>query len=136
MTVAPYLNFSGNCKSAFEFYQQHLGGEIEGMMTFGEGPMAENCGPGNENMIMHACLKIGNFHIMASDCPPEYFEKQQGISVMLGVDSVEEAERIYNALSEGGTVRMPLEKTFWAERFGMVVDQFGTPWMINCECAN
>ena len=133
MTVAPYLNFKGNCREAFEFYEKALGGKIEFISTFGESPMAEQCGPGTEDMIMHVCMTLGDSKIMASDCPPEYFEKQQGISITLGVDSVQEAERVFGALSEGGTVRMSLEKTFWAERFGMVVDRFGTPWMINCE---
>lgn len=131
MTVAPYLNFAGNCEEAFKFYAQVMGGEIEGLMRFGEAPGEFQSGPGSENLVMHVGMKIGDSHIMASDCPPEYFEKQQGISVMLGVDTVEEAERIFGALSEGGTVRMPMEETFWAKRFGMVVDRFGTPWMIN-----
>ena len=134
MTIEPYLNFAGNCREAFEFYEKVLGGEIEYMGTFGESPMADQCGPGTENMIMHVCMKVGDSKIMGSDCPPEYFEKQQGMAVTIGIESVEEAERIYHALAEGATIKMPLGETFWAKRFGMLTDRFGTPWMINCTC--
>jgi PhnB protein len=135
MKLATYLNFEGQCKAAFEYYAEHLGGQLEGMMTFADSPMAEEATPENRDQIMHACMSIDGQLLMGSDCPPEYFEKQQGISVMLGVDSVPEAERIFNALAVNGEIKMPLAETFWAERFGMVTDQFGTPWMINCEGA-
>ncbi len=134
MKLASYLNFEGQCKAAFEYYAEHLGGKMEGMFTFGESPMAEETAPENRDHIMHACMNIDGHLLMGSDCPPEYFEKQQGISVMLGVDSIEEAERIFKALSQNGQVKMELTETFWAARFGMVTDQFGTPWLINCEC--
>jgi PhnB protein len=132
MTVAPYLLFNGNCKEAFEFYEKVLGGKIEHMMTFAESPMPAQGAAGTENLIMHVSMTIGNAQIMASDCPPEYFEKAQGMSVTLGIETVEEAERIFNALAEDATIKMPLEETFWARRFGMLTDRFGTPWMINC----
>lgn len=134
MKLAPYLNFEGQCKAAFEYYAEHLGGQIEAMFTFGESPMAEETPAEYRDKVMHASMTIAGQTLMASDCPPEYFEKQQGISVMLGVDSIEEAERIYKALAHNGQVKMEMTENFWAARFGMVIDQFGTPWMINCEC--
>ena len=135
MNVTPYLNFNGNCREAFEFYQKTLGGKIAGIFTFGEMPgPAEDCPAGSQDLIMHVRLELGTGNIMGSDCPPGMgYEKPQGISVSLHPTSVEEAERIYKALEEGGSVMMPLQQTFWAERFAMLTDRFGTPWMINCE---
>jgi len=133
MKLTPYLNFNGDCKAAFEFYEKALGGKITFMMTHEDVPASENIGPEWKDRIMHARLEIGDQHLMGSDSPPEYFEKQQGIYVSIHVDTVDEAETVFAALSEGGEVRMPIGETFWALRFGMVIDRFGTPWMINCE---
>ncbi len=127
-----YLNFNGDCQAAFKFYEQCLGGKITAMMRYGASPMAEQTPPEQLNKIMHVHLTVGDLVFMGADCPPEYFEKPQGFNVNLQFDNVEEGERIFNALAENGTVKMPFEKTFWADRFGMVVDHFGTPWMINC----
>lgn len=136
MKLNPYLFFNGQCETAFKFYEQCLGGKITAMMTYGESPessMIEQMSPEGRNKIMHVSLTVGDQELMGSDSPSEYFEEPKGFSVSLNIDSVAEAERIFHALAENGTVRMPLEKTFWAERFGMLVDQFGTPWMINCD---
>jgi PhnB protein len=127
-----YLNFNGNCADAFKFYEQCLGGKIVAKTTYGESPMAEQTPPEQMDKIMHVQLNVGDLVLMGADCLPEYFEKPQGFNVNLQFDNVEEGERIFNALAENGTVTMPFEKTFWAERFGMTVDRFGTPWMINC----
>jgi PhnB protein len=127
-----YLNFNGNCADAFKFYEQCLGGKIVAKATYGESPMAEQTPSEQRDRIMHMQLIVGDVNLMGADCPPEYFEKPQGFNVHLQFDNVEEGERIFNALAEKGTVTMPLEKTFWADRFGMIVDKFGTPWMINC----
>lgn len=135
MKLNSYLMFNGQCEAAFKFYEQCLGGKIEAMMTYGESPMADQAPPELLNKIMHVQLTVGDQELMGSDSPPEYMEKPQGFSVSLSIDSVADAERIFHALAENGAVRMPLEKTFWAERFGMLVDQFGTPWMINCDQA-
>jgi PhnB protein len=129
----PYLTFNGNCEAAFTFYQKVLGGKIDAMMTHEAAPPAMQGPPGWQKKIMHARLVIGERVLMGSDAPPDYYEPMKGFSVTLGIDTPAEAERVFNALAEKGTVRMPLEKTFWAERFGMLTDQFGTPWMINCE---
>jgi PhnB protein len=128
-----YLNFNGDCQAAFKFYEQCLGGKITAMMTYGESPMAEQASPEQRDRIIHVHLTVGDLVLMGADCPPEYFDKPQGFNVNLQFDNVEEGKRIFNVLAENGTVKMPFEKTFWAERFGIIVDRFGTPWMINCD---
>jgi PhnB protein len=135
MQLNPYLQFNGQCEAAFKFYESCLGGKIVFKMTIGESPAAKMMPLERHNQILHIRLMVGDKVLMGSDVPPEYYEKPQGFSVTLGVDTPAEAERIFNALAEEGTVRMPLEETFWAQRFGMLSDQFGTPWMINCEKA-
>ena len=133
MELAPYLIFNGDCEAAFRSYEQLLGGKIEMMMTHGESPMAGETPPGWKDKIMHVRMMVRGQALMASDAPPGRYEKPQGSWVSLSVDSTADAERIFKAFADGGTVVMPLEKTFWAERFGMCVDRFGTPWMVNCE---
>jgi PhnB protein len=133
MQVNPYLSFSGQCEKAFKFYEKALGGKIEAMMTYGSSPMADQTSPDWRNKIMHARLTIGGELLMGSDAPPDRYEPMKGISVTLGIEKPADAERIFHALAENGTVQMPIQETFWAARFGMLVDQFGTPWMINCE---
>ena len=139
MELANYLFFNGDCRPALTFYQQVLGGEIVAMLTADDMPAGEQVdGPkvaacaARPGDIMHACLKLGDQVLMASDSPPAYFERPQGFYVQLGLPTPEEAERVFAALSDQGTVRMDLAETFWAQRFGMLVDRFGTPWMINC----
>ena len=133
--VNPYLFFKGNCETAFKFYEKALRGTIELMLPHEGSPAAEHVPAEWGSKIMHARLVVGSMVLMGSDAPPQYQKEMQGFSVSLGIDTPSEAERVFKALSENGTVTMPLEKTFWAERFGMLVDQFGTPWMINCEKA-
>jgi PhnB protein len=129
----PYLVFNGRCEAAFKFYEQNLGGKMEMMMTYGESPMAEQCTPESRDKIMHACLRVDNNLLMGSDGPAGYDEEAKGFYVSLGIDDPAEAERLFQVLLEKGTVHMPIQETFWATRFGMLVDQFGTPWMVNCE---
>ena len=105
------------------------------MMTHKEAPSAEHIPAEWQDKIMHVCLDLGDQLLMGSDCPPGYFEAPQGFSVQLSIDKPAEAERIFHALAENGTVKMSIEQTFWAFRFGMLVDQFGIPWMVNCEKA-
>jgi PhnB protein len=135
MQLNPYLTFNGQCEAAFKFYEKVLGGKIEAMMTYGGSPMAEQTQPEWRNKIMHARMTVGDKMLMASDAPLDRYEAMKGIMVMLGIADPGEAERIFHALSANGTVQMPLQETFWALRFGMLVDQFGTPWMVNCEKA-
>ena len=133
MQLNPYLMFDGQCEAAFRFYEQALGGGIEAMMTFADTPMAEQTPPEMQGKIIHARLVVGDKVLMGSDAPAGRVEKMQGFSVTLGIDEPEEAERVFNALADGGTVTMPIQETFRARRFGMLVDRFGTPWMVNCE---
>jgi len=135
MQASAYLFFSGQCEAAFTFYEQCLGGKLVAMITHGETPMVTEYPDVPKNSIVHARLQVGDTLLMGSDCPPEYYEKPQGLTVSLLADTPAEAERIFGALADGGKVQMPLEETFWAVRFGMVKDRFGTPWMVNCEKA-
>ncbi len=132
MKIDPYLMFDGCCEEAFRFYERVLPGTIEMMMTYGEAP--EDCpsSPDMRDKIMHTSLLVAGQRLMGSDSPPQYRQKPQGFSVSIAVEDAAEAERIFNALAEGGEVTMPLGETFWAIRFGMLVDRFGTPWMVNC----
>lgn len=130
LTVHPYLNFKGDCKTAFEFYAEVFGGKLD-MQTFGDSPMADQ-EPELKDKIVHARLAFGDFVLLASDAPPERYQQPQGVHVSLNVDTTADADRIFNSLAEGGSVSMPIQETFWADRFGMCVDRFGIPWMVNC----
>jgi PhnB protein len=127
-----YLFFNGQCEAAFKFYEQCLGGKITSMMTYGDSPMTEQASSELRTQIVNVTLTVGDVVLMGSDAPPDRFEKPQGFDVNLQFDNVAEGERVFNALAENGTVKMPLQQTFWTERWGMLVDKFGTPWMINC----
>jgi PhnB protein len=133
ITTNTYLNFAGNCEEAFTNYETILGGKIIAMMKARGTPMEKDVAEEFWDKIMHARMTVGGMVIMGSDAPPEHFKPQQGFSVNIGVDTPAEADRIYAALAEGGTQIMPIAETFWAHRFGMCVDRFGTPWMVNCE---
>ena len=135
MQLNPYLTFNGQCAAAFKFYEQCLGGKIEAMFTHGNSPMAEQVPPDWRDKIMHARLIVSDKVLMGSDAPPDRYEEPKGFSVSLGIDDPAEAERIFHALAANGTVQMPIQETFWAVRFGMLVDRFGIPWMVNCERA-
>ena len=133
MKVDTYLFFDGQCAEAFRTYERVLGGEIEFMQTNGDSPVRDQTPPDQYDRVLHVSLRVGDRRIMGSDAPPPHFEQPQGFSVSVSVGEPEEAERIFAALSEGGQVRMPMQETFWAPRFGMCVDRFGTPWMVGCE---
>jgi PhnB protein len=133
MQLNPYLSFDGRCEAAFKFYEKALGGKIVAKMTYGETPMKEQSPAELHGKIAHIRMSIGDTLLMGSDSPPNRYEPAKGITVMLGIDTPGEAERVFKELSEGGTITMPIEETFWARRFGMLVDRFGIPWMVNCE---
>lgn len=133
MQINPYLNFNGNCAEAMRFYAEVLGGKDLRIMTFRDSPMAERMADSEKDMVMHARFAVGDFTIMASDSPGGRYSTPKGYAVCIGADAPEEAERIFEALSKGGNVGMPMAETFWARRFGMVTDRFGTPWLVNCE---
>jgi PhnB protein len=135
MKINPYLMFNGNCEAAFKFYKRCFDGKIVTMMTHKEAPPTEHISPEWQDKIMHVCLDLGEQLLMGSDSPCEQFEAHRGFFVQISVNTPTEAERLFHALAENGTVKMPIAQTFWAVRFGMLVDQFGIPWMINCEQA-
>ena len=130
MKLHTYLNYGGNCKQAFEFYEKHLGGKIIMMMTHAEQPNPSNVPPGWKDAILHARIDLGETQLLGADVPPERFQPMRSAYLSLTVDSVAEAERIYALLSDGGQIFMPMEETFFAFRFAMLRDRFGTSWMI------
>ncbi len=132
MQVNPYLFYDGNCEAALKFYEKVLGARIEAMFTYEGGPEDMPIPPDYKKKVMHARITIDDEVIMASDAPPGNFHTPQGFSVSLQVEDPADAERRFKALSEGGKVNMPFGKTFFSKGFGMCVDQFGTPWMVNC----
>ena len=133
MQLNPYLMFNGECEQALKFYEQTLGGKIESLIKFAGSPAAEHAPPEWGDKILHATMKIDGQTLMGSDAPPGHYAKPQGISVSIGLKDRDKGEQIFNALAEGGTVQMPFQKTFWSSGFGMCVDRFGIPWMVNCE---
>ena len=132
MQLNPLLTFNGRCEEAFKFYQQWLGGNIQTMMTYADSPMGDQVPSEWREKIIHATMIVGGTTLMGNDAPPDRYEEPRGISVTIQINDPADAERIFRALSEDGTVTMPLQETFWAARFGMVVDRFGIPWMLNC----
>ena len=131
--VEPYLVFNGNCADAMRFYEKTLGGKLE-LMTHAQSPMADQAPPGSADRIMHARLDLGGRALMASDAMAgQPYEGMHGFSLSLSYPTTDAAKKIFDALAQGGKVQMPLQKTFWTEGFGMLVDRFGTPWMLNVE---
>jgi PhnB protein len=130
MKLVTYLNYGGNCEQALRFYEQHLGGKISEIVTYGQMPGAQSVSPEMKNAIMHARINIAGTDLMASDVPPERFQPMQSVYLALSLDSTEEAERIYGLLSDGAEIFMPMQETFFAFRFGILRDKFGTSWMI------
>ena len=131
MSINPYLFYDGRCEAAFKFYEKVLGGKIEAMLTFDGMPESMPTPPEWKKKVMHAMMRIDGQTLMGSDPPPGHFVKPQGFSVSLQLNDPTEAERKFNALAEGGTVNMAFGQTFWSKGFGMCVDQFGIPWMVN-----
>ena len=156
MHTSAHLHFKGDCREAFRFYAEVLGGRIVFAMTYGESPAAEQTPPQLRDRIIHARLDLGEspaaeqtppeirdwiIHarldlgeqfLLGCDTPLDRYHAPQGFNVMLAVDQPVDAERVFRALAENGTVTMPFQETFWAKRFGMCTDRFGIPWMVNC----
>jgi PhnB protein len=132
MKLIPHLSFGGECEAAFQFYEQCLDGKILTMLTYGNSPMADQVPSEWRHKIAHATLNAGDSVLMGADVLPEQYEKQKGFNILLAIDNPLDAERIFQSLAENGTVQLPLQETFWSERFGILVDRFGVPWEINC----
>lgn len=133
MQTSPHLNFKGNCREAFKLYAETLGGKIVFSMTYGETPMAAQMASDWHDKIAHARLDLGGQTILGADPPADYYRTPAGFSITISATTPEEAERVFNALAEKGTITMPLGETFFARRFGGCTDRFGTPWMVICE---
>ena len=134
MRLNSHLHFSGQCEEAFKFYEKVFGGKVEGMFRYQEAPDGtQNVSADWRNKVMHAYMTIGDQVLMGMDAPPERFKKPQGFHVNINVKDVSEGKRIFEALSEKGTVVMPFAPTFWSPGFAMFTDRFGTPWMVNVE---
>ncbi len=130
--LAAYLSFDGTCAEAMDFYARVLDAKVEALIRYDQAPGAEPMPPQQAGRIMHAYLVHADFVLMAGDTPPGVpFEGMKGFMMALSYDSVADAQRVFAAFADGGTVQMPLGETFWVERFGMVIDRFGTPWGIN-----
>ncbi|HET9316702.1 MAG TPA: VOC family protein [Vicinamibacteria bacterium] len=136
-TLDAYLTFDGTCAEAMRFYERTLGGKLETLMTHAESPMADQVPPASRDRILHARLVVDGRHLMASDSPAgQPYEGMHGFSLSLDYGDVAEARRVFDALADGGRVNMPLQKVFWADLFGMLVDRYGTPWMVNAVAAS
>ncbi len=133
MQMTPYLSFKGDCEAAFKFYEQCLGGQRVAIIRYAGSPMADQVPPDWSDKVMHGSLTLGGQELMGGDVAPDSYVEPKGFSLSLQITGTVDAERIFHELAKGGRVVMPLEKTFWAARFGMVIDRFGVPWMINCE---
>ena len=133
MKINPHLNFNGQCAEAFKFYERIFGGKILFSMTWGEMPGAEQFPKETHKLIMHTTLSVGDDTMMGADSPPGRYQQPQGMTVAVHVANTDEGKRVFAALSENGNVMMPFDKTFWSPGFGMCVDRFGIPWMVNTE---
>ena len=130
MKIESYIFFTDQCAEAMRFYAKALGGKIEAMMKYGDSPAGPHNPPEMADKVIHARLVVGDAVLMASDGPEA--ESRKGFAVTLQVDTVAEADRLFNALGEGATITMPFGETFFSKRFGMLTDRFGVPWMVNC----
>ncbi len=135
MQMNPYLSFNGQCEAAFAFCQQSLGGQIKAIFRYAGSPVADQVPDGWQDKVMHGSLTIGEQVLMGAVMPDRY-EAPRGFSLSLQITNSADAERIFRELAADGRIVMPLEETFWAVRFGMVVDRFGILWLINCEAAD
>jgi PhnB protein len=129
----PTLLFAGDCETAFKLYERCLGGKIAFMLRWGDSPMAADVPADWRGKILYTRMEVGDSTLVAGDLPPNQYERPQGFSIQLLIDDAAEAERVFNTLAENGTIKMPLQETFWATHYGNLVDRFGIPWEINCE---
>jgi PhnB protein len=135
MTLKPHLSimFDGQCEAAFRFYERCLNGTISFMLTWGHSPAAAEAPPGWAGKVYHATLRVDDFVMTGGDLPSDKYVKPAGFSIVLGIENPNDAERIFDELAQNGRISMPLQETFWASRYGALVDQFGILWEVNCE---
>ena len=135
MQMHPYLNFKGQCEAAFKLYERCLDGQLGEIFRYAGTSLADQVPADWQDKVMHGSVTVGGQELMGADVAPDRYEPLKGFSLSIQIEDTAEAERIFRELSHAGSMVMPLEKTFWAERFGMVIDRFGIPWMINCEAS-
>jgi PhnB protein len=130
--IQPYLFFDGKCEEALEFYKQAIGARVNMLIRYKDSPEPPppGCGPQDPNKVMHANFSVGQSEIMASDGRAEGQPKFEGFALSISLPTPAEVDKVFNALAEGGGVELPLAKTFFSERFGMLVDKFGVFWMV------
>ena len=133
MRASINLSFNGNCAEAIRFYERHLAGRILFELTWGNSPMAKDAPPTWGDKICHATFVAGDTTFHGVDVLPGTYESPRGFTIVLGIDDIDEANRLFRALGEDGEVHMPLQETFWARRYGKVVDRFGVGWEISCD---
>ena len=133
--LTAYIGFKGDCEAAFKFYEESLGAKPGLIFRYADSPVADVVPPEWDTKIMHGSVTIGAYRLEGADVPPERYEEPKGFSLSLNVATAREADRLFEQLAAEGRVVYPIEKTFWSERFGMVIDRFGIPWMITCEVA-
>ncbi|MDG1430684.1 MAG: VOC family protein [Paracoccaceae bacterium] len=134
MKINPYITYKDNCREAFEFYANALGGEVEFVQTFGDAPGADTSPTAIADKVMHARVRIGESFLLGSDSfAPDAYAPPSGITIQTGGEDFDEVKAKFEALAEGGEITMPFEATFWARGFGMLTDKFGVPWMMNVE---
>jgi PhnB protein len=136
MKLLTYVNYGGNCRQAFEHYAQHLGGTITMLMTHGQGPGGGALSTERRDQVLHARMDLGGTTLLGADADPAQFQPMRSAYLTLMLDSVDEAERVYALLTDGGTIFMPMAEMFFAKRFAMLRDRFGTSWMLLHETAN
>jgi len=130
-TLDSYLFFDGQCTEAMRFYERTLGGRMEALMTYAQSPDPSTCAPGDKDRVMHACIVLPDGRmLMASDSPSGMHKPMGGFALALNYPTADEARKVFDTLAAGGSVLMPMGKTFWTEAFGMLTDRFGTPWMV------
>ena len=132
MALTAHLSYPGNCREAFSFYAQLFGGEVNSF-AYGDTPMAKDVPADWSDKIVHATLTFDGCELAGSDVRPHQYRRPQGFSVLVDVEDVEKARRIFTALAEGGSVAMPMQETFWSPAFGVLTDRFGIPWEINTQ---
>ena len=135
MRLSPYLSFDGRCAEALAFYEQTLGAKVVMKLPYGGSPMQDHVGADWSDKLMHARFTVGDQQVMASDVMPGRYEAPAGTQVHINLEIADEheADRVFAALADGGKVEMPIQETFWAKRFGVLSDKFGTKWMVDCE---
>jgi PhnB protein len=132
MKITIHLKFGGQCEAAFQHYERVLGGKVLTMLPYRDSPVAADTPAEWRGKILHAAMQVGESFLMGVDVPPSQYRSPEGFQVLLDLNEPGEAERIFQALAENGSVQMPLQKTFWATLFGVLVDRYGVPWEINC----